>query len=497
MATRHLGELLPPGGQVFGDVDAIVTDVSYDSRSVEPGFLFAALRGGDFDGHTFVPEAIARGVSALLVERLSETTVAQVLVPDTRAALSFVAARFFGDPAREVPCLGITGTDGKTTTAFLIDHLLRSAGLRTGMIGTVAVRIGDAVVAHASRQTTPESTEIQRNLRAMVTAGCDWAVLEATSHGLAMHRLDHLPFRIAAVTNVTHEHLDFHGSLAAYRRAKGLLVERVAETGGVVVVNADDAGALSLLEWGKGAEIVRYGWRGEKLDLWAEDLVVSGEGSRFTLARGTGERAAVRLPMLGEFNVANALCAAATALACGLDLAAVSKGLQIAPGVPGRMAVVAAGQPFAVVVDYAHTPEALEKVLRLLRGLHPGGRLAVVFGSAGERDTGKRAVQGAVATRFADFSVLTSEDPRFEDADAIIHEIAVGAKAAGGEEGVTFVREADRATAIRRVLGWARPGDCVLLAGKGHEESMIWGRKKRPWDETAEAWAALAELGFA
>jgi len=252
-----LRDLLPAGGVLVGDDGARVRGIAYDSRLVEPGFMFAALRGADADGHLFVADALRRGASALLVERAVGGAVPQLVVTDTRAALAWVAAVWAGHPSRGLPTIGITGTDGKTTTAFLVDHLLRRAGLLTGMVGTVAVRLGDEVVAHETRQTTPESTDVQRYLRAMADGGADWAVLEATSHGLAMHRLDHVAFRIGAVTNITHEHLDFHGTIANYRRAKGILVERVAAERGVVVLNGDDEGAMSLLGAAGGAEVVR------------------------------------------------------------------------------------------------------------------------------------------------------------------------------------------------------------------------------------------------
>ncbi len=492
----RLADVVPDGARLVGDGGTVVSDVAYDSRLVRPGSLFAALVGGDVDGHAFVPDAIARGAAALLVEREVAAPVPQLVVPSSRAALADVAAEFFGQPSAELDVVGVTGTDGKTTTAFLVDHLLRAGGLRTGMVGTVAVRVGETLLAHETRQTTPESADIQRYLRQMVDAGSDWGILEATSHGLAMHRLDRVRFAIGAVTNVTHEHLDFHGTVEAYRRAKGILFERTGAAGGALVVNADDEGARSLLAFGGGGSILRYAVHDAAADLRAVDVVSDGAGSRFRLEGPGGRAAPVRLPLIGEFNVANALCAAAIALAAGVELPAIAEALGRAPAVPGRMAAIAAGQPFAVVVDYAHTPDALAKVLRLLRRLQPGGRLAVVFGSAGERDVEKRPRQGAVAAQLADFAVFTSEDPRHEDAAAIIAAIAAGAAAAGGREGETYVRVVDRRAAFERALGWAGTGDCVLLAGKGHEGSIIWGREKRPWDEAAVAREVLAELGY-
>ena len=485
--TVHaLAEALP-GARLLGSPASTISGVVYDSRLVQPGDLFAALRGSDFDGHQFIRDAEQRGAAALLVETPIATALPQVQVADSRAALAAIAAEFYGHPSLQLGVIGITGTDGKTTTSYVVDHILRSAGVRTGMVGTVAIRIGDREVLHPSRQTTPESSDIQRYLRQMIDASATWAVLEATSHGLAMHRLDHVRFDIAAVTNITREHLDYHGTVEKYRRAKATLLERVATDSGVAVVNADDAGSRAVERFALGATIVRYSATGVDADVCARNVRATAAGSQFYLDVRNQGRVACMLPLIGEFNVANALCAAGIALAAGLDLDAIASALATTPAVPGRLARVEVGQPFSVVVDYAHTPDAMEKVLMLLRRLHPTGRLIAVFGSAGERDVEKRPLQGAVAARLADVSVITSEDPRCEDADAIIAQIAVGAEAAGAEADKTLFRRTDRRDAISLALDLARPGDCVLLAGKGHEGSIIWGRDKLPWNEAAVA----------
>ena len=448
-------------------------------------------------GTASCPRRCARGARAALVERTPEgIALPAIVVPDSRAALAGVAAAVYGHPSAELGVIGVTGTDGKTTTSYLTDAILRAAGHVTGLVGTVAVRVGDRVVEHDTRQTTPESADVQRYLRAMVDAGASWAVLEATSHGLAMHRLDQVRFLIGAVTNITHEHLEFHGSLDAYRRAKATLFERVAAVGGTAVINVDDAGARAMLPFARGARLLFCSAEGRRADLEAHDVTSDARSSRFRLETGEWGSGDVVLPLIGGFNVANALCAAGVALAAGVDLPTVVRGLATTPPVPGRLATIVAGQPFTVVVDYAHTPESLAKVLTLLRNLHPRGRLIAVFGSAGERDVAKRPLQGAVAARLADYAVFTSEDPRYEDPDAIIAAITAGAREAGGRENETFARVTDRREAIRHALARARPGDCVLLAGKGHEGSIIWGREKVPWDEAAAAGEALAELGF-
>ena len=485
-----------PGARLLGSDTATVTGIVYDSRLVRPGDLFAALRGADFDGHQFVRDAEERGAAALLVESPASTTLPQIQTEDSRAALAAVAAEHYDHPSFQLGVIGITGTDGKTTTAFLVDHILRSVGAKTGMVGTVAIRIGDHEELHPSRQTTPESSDIQQYLRQMVDASAGWAVLEATSHGLAMHRLDHVRFDIAAVTNITREHLDFHGTVENYRRAKATLLQRVAAMSGVAVVNADDAGSRAIEHFAAGATVIRYSAAGQEADVRALDVHSTGTGSQFVLDAGIRGLAECTLPLIGEFNIANALCAATVALAAGVDLDAINAALAIAPAIPGRLARVEAGQPFSVIVDYAHTPDAIEKVLTLLRDLHPSGRLIAVFGSAGERDVEKRPLQGAIAARLADFTIITSEDPRFEDPDAIIAQIAAGAEAAGAEVGKTLFCRTDRRDAIRLALDLARSGDCVLLAGKGHEASIIWGREKLPWDEASVARELLLNRQF-
>jgi UDP-N-acetylmuramoyl-L-alanyl-D-glutamate--2,6-diaminopimelate ligase len=485
-----------PGAQILGPPSRFVTGVVYDSRLVQPGDLFAALRGADSDGHFFVSEAEARGAAALLVESPVPTALPQIQVGDSRAALAAVAASYYGHPSMSIGVIGITGTDGKTTTSYLVDHILRTAGASTGMVGTVALRFGHREELHPSRQTTPESSDVQRYLRQMVDQSLAWAILEATSHGLAMHRLDHVRFDIGAVTNITREHLDYHGTVDNYQRAKAILLERVAMNSGVAVVNADDAGSRAIEHFATGATLIRYSATGADADVRALDVRANEACSTFTIETADAGRAPCTLPLIGEFNVANALCATGIALGAGIELDAIVAALRTAPPVPGRMARVDVGQPFSVVVDYAHTPEAIEKVLTLLRRLYPTGRLIAVFGSAGERDVEKRPLQGAISARLADVSVITSEDPRFEDADAIITQIAAGAEAAGAKAGKSLFCRTDRRDAIQLALALANPGDCVLLAGKGHEGSIIWGREKRPWDEAAIARELLLDRQF-
>jgi UDP-N-acetylmuramoyl-L-alanyl-D-glutamate--2,6-diaminopimelate ligase len=482
-------------GTVIGDGSVTVTGLTFDSRAVQPGDLFAALPGSDFDGHRYIPAAVERGAAAVLAEQQIESEVPVILVDDSRAALASISTAFYGDPSRELTMIGLTGTDGKTTTSFLVRDLLQAGGYQTGLIGTVGISIGDGTEYHLPHQTTPESNLVQGYLREMVERGTRAAILEATSHGLHMHRLNGTHFSIAGVTNITREHLEYHKTLENYRRAKAILIERVAASNGVVVLNADDDGSRSMESWTQGASVVWYGTKSSRTELFATNIVVSNTGSRFDL-HAEGKIWPVSLPLLGDFNVANALCAIGVARAAGMVIPAIVEVLAGASGVPGRLNPLNQGQPFSVVVDYAHTPESLGKVLRLLRGLHPHGRLIVVSGSAGERDPGKRPLQGAVTARFGDISIVTSEDPRNEDPETIIHEIAKGARDQGATDGETLFEITGRREAIRHAMAIARAGDCVLLAGKGHETSIIWGFEHRPWDEAGVAREELARLGF-
>ena len=499
---RPFGDLLVDLAveRIAGAHDLPITAVCYDSRQAVPGSLFVALRGGYTDGHAHLKDARVRGAVAALVERWSpevEQFESAAQVSDTRAALAQVARRFYQNPGGSLGVIGVTGTDGKTTTTFMLDAILRQAGLRTGMIGTVSVRIGDEITDHDTRQTTPESLEIQHLLAEMREASVDWAILEATSHGLALHRLDTCPFDIGVVTNITHEHLDFHGSIEAYRRAKARLLEAVDASIGRryprgIVLNGDDAGALAIERYAGSQPVLHFSMKDADAEIVGRDVVVESTGTRFTMQIGS-QQSAVLLKLVGDYNVANALAAAGAARILGVDMQTIVAGLEALESVPGRLVRIDAGQPFNVFVDYAHTPDSLEKTMRLLHSLCDG-RLIVVFGSAGERDRAKRPVQGAVSARLADFSVFTSEDPRFEDPDEIIDEIARGALDAGAREGVDFVRRENRQEAVNTAIRAARPGDVVLLAGKGHEQCIIYGAERRPWDEATAARTALRLL---
>ncbi len=475
-----------PESQLLGD--AGITGITIDSRDVRPGDLFAALRGSDFDGHAYISQAIANGAAAILAEQMPEGLEHPViLVGNSRRDLAPISAAFFGYPSHELTCIGLTGTDGKTTTTALVQWILREHEIQTGSIGTLGVQIGDGTVISIGHQTTPESHLVQGFLRQMVEAGTQAVVMEATSHGLAMHRLDGTRFTVAGVTNITQEHLEYHKTIEAYRAAKGILVQRVNAVGGTVLLNADDEGAMSLASLSGPDSLKTYSMYGADANYTATNVVADNTGCTFDLTIGD-EKHAVTLPLLGEFNVANALCAIGVCHAAGVPVEAAVDALSRAPGVHGRMQRIDAGQPFSVVVDYAHTPASLAKALNLLRSLQRDGKLIVVSGSAGERDAVKRPLQGKVMAELADVVIITSEDPRNEDPMAILRDIEVGT--AGGDADVHLIE--DRREAIALAFSKAGPEDVVLLAGKGHETSIIWGFEHRPWDEAAVARELLA-----
>lgn len=478
--------------------DPEVTGISYDTRTVRPGELFFAIGGFHVDGLRFLGQAFARGaVAAVVAEDAplpSPPPGSLVRVAEPRQALAAAAAAWYGFPARRLRTIGVTGTDGKTTTSYLIAAMLDAAGLRNGLFTTVAFKVADGWQENESRQTTPEAPDVQRLLRAMLDAGCTHAVLESTSHGLALHKLDYCDYDVAVLTNLSPDHLDFHRTFEAYRAAKGRLFAMLheAEAKGfakLAVLNADDPSA------GYMAQRTRARRMTYALDAAADvrplALDLRAGGSSVVVATPVG-RLALEVPLPGRFNVANALAAVSVGLGLGIAPERIAEGIAGFQGVPGRMRRVEAGQPFTVVVDYAHTAASFEKVIQALRPL-TSGRLIAVFGCAGERGTERRTGMGAVAARGVDFAVLTSEDPRGEDPERIVDDIARAMTAAGAPEGERFERVLDRRTAIASAFDRACPGDLVLLTGKGHEHSIETAAERLPWDESAVAAVLLRE----
>lgn len=500
-----------------GNPDGPVSGIVYSSKAVEPGALFVAVVGFHTDGHQFLKDAAARGAVALVGnnrERLAAFVngpayggPAVVWVPDERAALAHLAAAFYGHPARQLGVVGITGTKGKTTTSFLTVEVLGAGPHSTGLVGTVDFKVGPRRWANETRQTTPEAVEIQQLLSKMARERVDYCVLESSSHGLALRKLLDCAYDVAVFTNITHEHLDFHGTFEQYRADKGLLVEALFDEPPksflkfpkTVVLNVDDPNAAYFRARAETAarsknyplRVLTYSIHAPA-DVQAKDIKADATSLEYTVVTPVGE-VRLRLNLPGEFNVYNSLAALTVGISQGVPLENARQALEAVQGVSGRMEKIDEGQPFAVIVDYAHNPDSIEQVLKSLRPITPG-RLITVFGSAGERDVAKRPIQGGIAARLADFAIFTNEDPRLEDENLIIDQIAAGAEAQGWQESRDFLKIADRRAALETVVRLARPGDTVLLLGKGHEGSIIMANGKLPWDERDEARRALRLL---
>jgi UDP-N-acetylmuramoyl-L-alanyl-D-glutamate--2,6-diaminopimelate ligase len=482
MARKPLARLMEaaPGGRVVGDPAVEIADLAYRAQDAGPGALFFALRGANADGHDFAAEAVTRGAVALAVERELELPVPQLVVPDTRVAMARIAAAFFDDPSAELEVVAVTGTSGKTTTTFLVHAVLAAAGRRPGLLGTVESRVGGE--RRSAVRTTPESVDLQRTLREMVDAGNRSCALEATSHGSEQHRLDGVHFAALAFTNLQRDHLDYHGSMSSYFEAKRRLFLREPEPR--AAVNVGDEWGRRLADELRGrTTLLTYALDGEA-DLTAEELELSADGARFRIGGLVLETA-----LRGRFNVENALAAVALARLVGVGDEAVVAGLAAAEGPPGRFEQVEEGQPFAVVVDYSHKPDALANVLRAARELAQG-RVICVFGAGGERDRGKRPEMGRIAAELADVAILTSDNPRSEDPGAIAAEVEAGAPR-------LLTIELDRRAAIQQAVELARPGDFVVIAGKGHEQGQEIAGRVLPFDDRRVASDVLRSLAGA
>ncbi len=475
-----------------------ITGIVVDSRQVQPGNLFVALVGGSVDGHRFIPQALQRGASAVVgMEPISGLAVPYIQVEDSRYALAHLAAAFYGFPARKMVVIGITGTDGKTTTANLLFKILRTAGLRSGMISTVNAVIGDMELDTGFHVTTPDATDVQRYLSMMSDQGTTHVILEATSHGLAQYRVEACDFDLAIVTNITHEHLDYHGSYEEYRAAKARLFTQLASSAPkghsfprTGILNRDDQ-SYQYLSGLNPAVQLSYGLHSQA-DVRAYEIDFTGVGSAFQVS-GPGFDIPARTRLLGAYNVSN--CLAAIAAAVGVlrvEPEAAQSAITTFEGVPGRMELIDLGQDFIAIVDFAHTPNALRRALETARQM-TDGKVISVFGSAGLRDQAKRRMMAEVSGELADISILTAEDPRTESLHAILGEMARGVDSRGGVEGVNYWRVPDRGDAIRQAVSMARPGDLVIACGKGHEQSMCFGDHEYPWDDRVAMRAALSE----
>ena len=501
MRSKKLSELFSEFPFKFSPIDipdTLITDIAIDSRVVQPGNLFVAMQGGSVDGHNFIPMAIDKGAVAIVGQKVMDNLpVPYIRMENPRQALTFLAASFYGWPGRKLTVIGVTGTDGKTTTSNLIYHILKEAGLKAGMISTVNAVIGDEVLDTGFHVTTPDAHDVQRYLAKMVVAGLTHVVLETTSHGWAQHRVDACEFDIGVVTNITHEHLDEHGSYANYRAAKARLFSSLERTEDkpqgnprLAVINRDD-GSFEFLDNFIKVDKVAYGMR-ENADIRAFDVKYSPRGMEFT-AEVNKLRVTIKVNLLGQYNVSNCLAAlSATVIGLGIEPEIAAKGIASLPGIPGRMEIIDMGQDFTTIVDFAHTPNALKVALEAGRQM-TDNRVIAVFGSAGLRDKEKRRMMAEISAELADLSVFTAEDPRIESLDGILDEMGAGAKSKGGSEGKTFWRVPDRSEAIKFALQLARPGDVVLACGKGHEQSMCFGRVEHHWDDRTAMRAALAE----
>jgi UDP-N-acetylmuramoyl-L-alanyl-D-glutamate--2,6-diaminopimelate ligase len=475
-----------------------IRQIAYDSRKVKEGALFVAVPGFHRDGHVFAKDAVGRGAVAVVAEHPTDVGVPVALVPDARGALADIASEFFDHPTRKLKLAAVTGTDGKTTTVHLVSDVLEATGAKTGFATTVDFKVADHEWKNDTRQSTQEAVEVQEFFAELLVAGGTWGVLEATSHALALRKLRGTEIDVAVFTNLTPEHLDFHGTLQKYLEAKGELFAMLAASADkgipkTAVLNGDDKHWRYLADRAEDVKIVTYGLEA-LCDVQGAVLASDASGSRIRIT-AAGQSVELTLPLVGRFNVHNALAAAATGLAAGGTLQHAREALSGARAVRGRMERVEAGQPFSVIVDYAHTAESLDKVLGLLRPLTKG-KLIAVFGSAGERDRAKRPALAAIAAKYADLFVITQEDPRLEDPATILMEIEEGAIAAGKQKGTDYLVINDRREAVSEAIRRAAPDDTVLLAGKGHEESIIVGEEKRPYDEATTARDALKALGF-
>jgi UDP-N-acetylmuramoyl-L-alanyl-D-glutamate--2,6-diaminopimelate ligase len=499
--TKTLGELVravPGASLVLGRSDTPVTAITHDSRAVRPGAAFVALAGQRFDGTAFVSDAVRRGAAVIVSERAEPMgPVAWVRVHSARRALADLAAAWYDYPSARLRLIGVTGTDGKTTTTRLIGSLLEAAGRRCGWYTTADLKIGGAVHPNTEHHTTPEADRVQAVLAAMVEGGADYAVLEASSHALAQDRLRACAFDVGVFTNLSAEHLDYHGSLDAYLAAKARLFTMLGDqtskqTPRYAILNADQP-ASQRLRAACPVTVVTYSLGGIA-DVWAEDVQEGLEGFRATIATVDGRWPLVTR-FIGRHNASNWLAALAVALREGVPVETIQQAARSIAPPPGRLQPVQGGQPFGLYVDFAHTPQALRASLSALRA-GTAGRLLLAFGHAGNRTRSNRPELGRIAAELADYFVITNDDAHPENPEAIADEIEAGVREIGATKGIRYTRCLDRRSAIHHLLSEARAGDVVLLAGKGHESFLHVAEVAEPWSDVAVAQAVLAELGY-
>jgi UDP-N-acetylmuramoyl-L-alanyl-D-glutamate--2,6-diaminopimelate ligase len=491
MPLRLLVEQLP-GASVEGPLDREITGLTCDSRRVTPGMLFIAIAGQTADGHEFIDSALERGAAAVICERPLPlpARATRIQVPDAREAMARAALLYYEHPSSKLKVIGVTGTNGKTTVAFMVKAILEAAGTKSGLVGTVQYEIGDRVIP--AQRTTPESLEIQQMMAQMLQADCQACVMEVSSHALEQKRVWGMEFDVAIFTNLTRDHLDYHGTMENYFAAKRKLFDMLSASPkhGAAVVNIDDSYGARLADQAKAEVTLTYGLE-KPATLRATQIQLAKDGSRFVVE--APERSfPCRLPLIGRHNIYNALAAVGAGLALKIPVLTLQAALNAMTAVPGRLEPIALGQPFAVFVDYAHTDDALRNVLTTLREL-TSGRLLLTFGCGGSRDTGKRAKMGKVAAELADFTLITSDNPRKEAPEKIAAQIEEGYRAVRRDG---YAVELERRRALPQILSQARPGDVVLIAGKGHETYQEFEDTVVPFDDRQHAREALENLGW-
>lgn len=469
--------------EIKGDLDVNIEGIHYDSRQIKPGYLFVCIEGFTYDGHTFIPDALKRGAKALVVQKEVEVPagITVIKVSNTRKFLPLLANQWYNNPSRKLGVVGVTGTNGKTTTTHLIESILCAAGNKTGLIGTVNNRIGEKILP--VERTTPESVDLQGLLAQMVEEKVDCAIMEVSSHALELHRVDYCEYDVAVFTNITQDHLDFHNNINSYLESKAKLFSQLGEKifgntkkqEKVGVINADDPHSDVLRQKTK-VKVITYAIE-QDADIKAKDIQVTLKGLNLKVITPQGELD-LSLNLTGLFNVYNTMAAIGAAIALGVSLEAIKKGLECIQGVAGRFELVDQGQDFAVVVDYAHTPDSLENILKTAQSF-VNGRIISVFGCGGDRDRTKRPIMGKIGTTYSDYSIITSDNPRSEEPAQITADVEVGAREGRGEYEIIV----DRKEAIKKAISQAQTGDMVIIAGKGHETYQIFRQGTVPFDD--------------
>ncbi len=487
MMEKKLAELIVsvPGAEIIGESGTVITGIEYDSRRIKPGNLFVAVCGFEKDGNEFIPRAIGSGAVAVLTEKKATISIPSIIVPSVRRAMPLVASAFYNSPGKKMTIIGVTGTNGKSSSVSLIKDILTTAGEKVGMVNSLVYDTGGD--KYPAPRTTPEAVDLQRLLYEMKQNGCTYAVLEVSSHALILHRVDEIDFEVGLYTTFSRDHLDFHRSMEEYLKAKKILMERLIKDGKKVVLNIDEP-EFAAFAGEIGSSAVTFSAEGRPADVMLTDAKLFPDHSEFSIVvKNESRPATIQLP--GRYNLTNGLGAAAIGTVLGIDAETIILGLRGATPVPGRFQPISMGQPYSVIIDYAHTPDAIERLCNSARELTKG-KLMILFGCGGDRDRGKRPLMGEAASKNSDLAVITSDNPRTEDPRAIIEDIYPGMV---NKNYITII---DRAQAIKEILKRADKGDTILIAGKGAEDYQEIMGKKYPFEDKIEITGALAEQGY-